>query len=104
MFKFNPFCTVQDMARTGIYLVKNGYGEVLYYVHVRDRIVVLVHCSFTHCYLSTINQVPFKDVFGSFFYFRYIVLYLHMLQEMYCRIQQASKNSMSPCSVFFSEK
>ena len=27
-FNFNPFCTFQDMARTGINYEKNGYGEI----------------------------------------------------------------------------
>jgi len=37
------------------YIMKNGYGEITL-VNIPDRIIVLVHCPFPHCHLST-NQV-----------------------------------------------
>jgi len=53
-FHFNPFCTFQDMARTGNTYEKWLRGD--YTVNIQSRSMVLVHCPSIHCHLS-INQV-----------------------------------------------
>jgi len=54
-FNFNPFCTFQDMARTGInYEKKWLWGDNS--VNIQDRIIILVHYPFPHCYLF-VSQV-----------------------------------------------
>jgi len=57
--QFNPVCTFQDMALTGsnyekIYL--RGDNSV----NIQGRIMVLIHCPSSYCYLS-INQVSFQS-------------------------------------------
>ena len=57
-FNFNPFCTFQDMARTSNhYKTKWLSGDNS--VNIKNRIMVLVHDTFSHCNLS-INQVSFQ--------------------------------------------
>ena len=55
-FNFNPFCTFQDMAQTGIHYEKKWLkGDV----NIQCRIMILVHSTSSHCHLS-IYQVWFK--------------------------------------------
>ena len=56
MFNYNPFCTFQDMAKTGIHYEENKWLQGDNYVNIQGRIMVLVHCPSSHCHLS-INQV-----------------------------------------------
>jgi len=58
-FNFNPFCTFQDMARHAPIMKKWLRGDN--YVNIHDRIIVFVHCTFPHCYLS-INQVSIISI------------------------------------------
>jgi len=51
-FNFNPVCTFQDMAQTGIHYEKNKWFRGDNYVNIQCRIMVLVHChSLTAIYL-----------------------------------------------------
>ena len=55
-FNFNPFCTFQDMAQTGIHYGKKWLrGDN--YVNILCRSMVIVHCPSPDCNLF-INQVP----------------------------------------------
>ena len=58
-FHFNPFCTFQDMARTG-----NNYEKLLrgdYTVNIQGMIIVLVHSTSPHCHhrISILVHCPF---------------------------------------------
>jgi len=50
-------------------------------------------------YKSTEIITTYKT-FSTVFYFRYIILCLHILQVFECWVQQANTNSRSPCSFF----
>ena len=58
-FIFNPFCTFQDMARTGVHYENNKWLMGDNSVNIQGRIMVLVHYPSPHCHLS-INHVLFN--------------------------------------------
>jgi len=47
MFNFNPFCTFQDMAQTGILYEKWLWGDNT--INIQGRTMVLVHSTASHC-------------------------------------------------------
>jgi len=58
-FNFNPFCTFQDMAQTGIHYERNKWLWRDNYVNIQGRSMVLVHYPSPDYNLS-INQVSFQ--------------------------------------------
>jgi len=56
---FDLFGTFQDMARTGIHYDKWLWGDNS--TSIKGMIMVLEHCPFSHCHLST-NHVSFKSL------------------------------------------
>ena len=61
MFNYNPFCTLQDKAQTGIHYEKNKWLRGDNTVIIQGRIMFFVHCPSPDCHLS-INQDPFQSL------------------------------------------
>ena len=51
-FNFNPYCTFQDMARTGIYYGKNGYGKITLSIYKLGLLFWCTALSLTAIYLK----------------------------------------------------
>ena len=60
-FIFNPFCTFQDMARTGVHYENNKWLMGDNSVNIKGRSMVFAHIPFSHRHLST-NQVSFQSL------------------------------------------